>query len=122
MRAAALLFSVVVALAACSSAQPPSGPAPDPARELTAKVTIDGIYTHLQKLADIAMTGKGGRAEGTPGYDASVDYVAGTLHDKGFDVQTPEVERLEVTQPGKPTLTVAGRSFAVDQASLLVNT
>ena len=27
-----------------------------------------------------------------------------------------------MTQPGKPTLTVAGRSFAVDQASLLVNT
>ena len=68
------------------------------------------------------MTGKGGRAEGTPAYDASVDYVVGTLRDKGFDVQTPEVERLAVAQPGKPTLTVGGRGFAVDQASLLVNT
>ena len=34
------------------------------------------------------------RAEGTSGYDASVDYVAQTLRDKGFEVQTPEYERL----------------------------
>ena len=37
------------------------------------------------------LSGKGGRADGTPGYDASVDYVAGALRDKGFDVETPEV-------------------------------
>ena len=122
MRTAALIFGVVLSLAACSSGPPSESPAADPARELAAKVTIDGIYAHLQKFADMAMTGKGGRAEGTPGYDAAVDYVAGTLRDKGFDVQTPEVERLAVTQPGRPTLSVGGRSLPVDQASLLVNT
>ena len=59
------------------------------------------------------------RAEGTPGYDASVDYVVKTLRDKGFDVQTPEFERLGVARPGNPTLTVSGRGYPVDQASLL---
>jgi len=122
MRATALLFSVVLSLAGCSSAPPPPGPAADPARELAVKVTVDGIYARLEKFSDLAMTGKGGRVEGTPGYDAAVEYVAGTLRDKGFDVQTPEVERLALAHPGNPTLTVGGRGFSVDQASLLVNT
>jgi Zn-dependent M28 family amino/carboxypeptidase len=110
----------MVALAACASPAP--APSVDPARELAAKVTIDGVYVHLQKLDDIAKANRNSRAEGTPGYDASVDYVAGLLRDKGFDVTTPEFERVAVDQPGKPTLTVAGRSFAVSQASPLVNT
>ncbi|WP_319448125.1 MULTISPECIES: M28 family peptidase [unclassified Mycobacterium] len=121
MRSAALLAAVALALAGCSSAPPSSAPA-DPARELASKVTIDGVYAHLRKLADIATANKNSRAEGTPGYEASVDYVAGMLRDKGFDVQTPEFERVALQQPGNPTLTVAGRSFSVDQASLLVGT
>ncbi|MDT5077927.1 MAG: hypothetical protein QOJ80_2564 [Mycobacterium sp.] len=122
MRSAALVAAVALALAGCSSAPPSSAPAADPARELASKVTVDGVYSHLRKLADIAAANKNSRAEGTPGYQASVDYVAGMLRDKGFDVQTPEFERVALQQPGKPTLTVAGRSFPVDQASLLVGT
>jgi Zn-dependent M28 family amino/carboxypeptidase len=122
VRSAALVAAVALALAGCSSAPPSSAPAADPARELASKVTVDGVYSHLRKLADIAAANKNSRAEGTPGYQASVDYVAGMLRDKGFDVQTPEFERVALQQPGKPTLTVAGRSFPVDQASLLVGT
>ena len=44
------------------------------------------------------------------------------MRDKGFDVQTPEFERLDRNQGGRPTLTVAGRDFHVDQASLLITT
>jgi Peptidase family M28/PA domain len=44
------------------------------------------------------------------------------LKDKGFDVQTPEFDRLDRTEGGNPTLTVSGRCFHVDQASLLVTT
>jgi hypothetical protein len=51
-----------------------------------------------------------------------VDYVVGVLKDKGFDVQTPEFDRLDRTEGGNPTLTVAGRGYHVDQASLLVTT
>jgi Zn-dependent M28 family amino/carboxypeptidase len=120
VKRAALLAGALV-VAACSSPQSASGPA-DPGRELAGKVTADGMYTHLHKFADIAKANNGSRADGTPGYDASVDYVATVLRDKGFDVQTPEFDRLVVEQPGRPSLTVAGRDFPVDQASLLAMT
>lgn len=120
MRRAALLASAFLVAAACST-QPPT-PSADPGRELAGKVTADGMYTHLRKLDDIAKANNGSRADGTPGYDASVDYVATVLRDKGFDVQTPEFDRVSITAPGKPSLTVSGSSFAVDQASLLVMT
>ncbi|MDT5335197.1 MAG: hypothetical protein QOD90_702 [Mycobacterium sp.] len=123
MRACPLALAGLLVVAACSSTQePPPAPAAQSARELSGKVTADGMYAHLEKLSDIATANGNSRADGTPGYDASVDYVAGVLRDKGFDVQTPEVERLAMSAPGKPTLVASGRSFAVDQASLLVTT
>lgn len=114
---------VFLLLVGCSSASPPpAAPAADPARELSGKVTVDGIYSHLQKLADIAAANSNTRADGTPGYEATVDYVAQTLRDKGFDVQTPEFDRLETTASGRPRLVVGGSGYAVDQASSLVTT
>ncbi|MCV7421088.1 M28 family peptidase [Mycobacterium yunnanensis] len=80
------------------------------------------MYVHLQKLADAASANGNTRADGTPGFDASVDYVAQTLRDKGFDVETPEFDRLAMTSPGRPTLAVSGRSFPVVQASPLAST
>jgi Zn-dependent M28 family amino/carboxypeptidase len=121
MRAIAAVMAIALtALAACSSTD--SAPAADPPRDVAGRVTADGMYTHLRKLQEIADANRGGRAEGTPGYDASVDYVVQVLKDKGFDVQTPEFERLDRTEGGNPTLTVAGRGYHVDQASLLVTT
>ena len=121
MRAfAAVMAIAVAALASCSF--PESAPAPDLPHDVAGKVTADGMYAHLRKLQEIADANRGSRAEGTPGYDASVDYVVQVLKDKGFDVQTPEFERLDRTEGGNPTLTVAGRGYHVDQASLLVTT
>ncbi len=119
--ASALAGAAVMAMlfGGCSSAPAPSQ---DLARELSGKVGVDGMYVHLRKLQEIADANGHSRAEGTPGYDASVDYVAQTLRDKGFDVQTPEYERLGVTRPGKPELAVSGREYPVDQASLLTPT
>ncbi len=117
---AAVMAIALTALAACSSTD--SVPAADSPRDVAGRVTADGMYTHLRKLQDIADANRGSRAEGTPGYDASVDYVVQVLKDKGFDVQTPEFERLDRTEGGNPTLTVAGRGYHVDQASLLVTT
>ena len=120
MRAVAgAVVAIAALLGGCSSAPQP---VPDLARDLADKVGVDGMYTHLRKLAEIADANNGSRAEGTPGYDASVDYVAQTLRDKGFDVATPEYERLGVVSPGKPTLTASGRAYPVDQASLLAGT
>jgi Zn-dependent M28 family amino/carboxypeptidase len=122
-RLSAALLLATGLLAGCSSPRPaPPAAAPDLGRELAPKVTAERMLTHLRALQDIANANKGNRADGTPGYDASVEYVAKALHDRGFDVSTPQFDRVYPISPGKPTLTVAGRGFQVDQASLLVRT
>ncbi|MCV7282773.1 M28 family peptidase [Mycolicibacterium flavescens] len=113
------VIGVLAGLTSCSSEPPQPADLP---RHIADQVTVDGMVTHLQKFQDIADTNAGTRADGTRGYDASIDYVAQFLRDKGFDVSTPEFELLDRTEGGKPTLRVAGRDFPVDQASLLITT
>jgi Zn-dependent M28 family amino/carboxypeptidase len=123
VRGLGVVLLVIGLLAGCSSKRPTTPPAaPDLGHALAAKVTADRMFTHLRALQDIANANKGNRAEGTPGFDASVDYVAKALRDRGFDVSTPQFDRLYTVSPGKPSLTVGGRSYQVDQASLLVRT
>lgn len=69
---------------------PDAAAAAEFAKTLSDKVTIDAMMGHLEKLQDIANANNDTRFVGTPGYDASVDYVADTLREHGFDVQTPE--------------------------------
>jgi Zn-dependent M28 family amino/carboxypeptidase len=119
----ATVLLVMGLLVGCSSQRPgPPAAAPDLGRELATKVTADRVLTHLRALQDIANANGGNRADGTPGYDASVDYVAKALRNRGFEVSTPQFDRLYTTSPGKPALTVGGRSYQVDQASMLVRT
>ncbi|WP_422742507.1 M28 family metallopeptidase [Mycobacterium sp. WMMD1722] len=90
-----------------SSTQEAAPAAKDFADELAGRVSLDAMMGDLQRLQEIADANGGNRALGTPGYDASVDYVVNTLRDSGFDVQTPEFEvRLPFAE--KPELTVAG--------------
>ena len=49
-------------------------------------VNADDVFVHLDALQDIADANGGTRASGTPGYDASADYVAGLLEDAGYTV------------------------------------
>ena len=63
---------------------------------------------HLSKLQDIANANNGTRAVGTPGYEASVDYVVNTLRDNGFDVQTPEFSA-RVFHADKGSVTAGGQ-------------
>ncbi|MDH6198073.1 Zn-dependent M28 family amino/carboxypeptidase [Mycobacterium frederiksbergense] len=116
-RLAAILLGA--ALAACSAQPSPAAVQP---QELAGKVTVDAMFAHLRKFQEIADAHDGNRAVGSPGYDASVDYVAQLLRDKGFDVQTPEFERMGAMRGGSPALTVSGRDHRVDQASMLVTT
>lgn len=85
------------------------------ANTLRDKVTVDAMMAHLQKLQDIANAHNGTRAIGTPGYDASVDYVASTLREHGFDVETPEfTARVFKSEPGSVQLgdkTVTARAL-----------
>ncbi|QTJ65657.1 M20/M25/M40 family metallo-hydrolase [Rhodococcus sp. ZPP] len=89
------LFTVGVTgalvLAGCSSTSEPESPPVD-ASALAGSVTEDAVVAHLEELQTIADDNDGNRAAGTPGYEASVDYVAQVLTDNGFDVQTPEFE------------------------------
>src|ERR1700730_17262812 len=64
-------------------------PAADFGAMLQKRVNGGAMMARLKRLQEIADANDGNRALGTPGYDASVDYVASTLRDKGFDRQTP---------------------------------
>ncbi|MCB0949111.1 MAG: M28 family peptidase [Mycobacterium sp.] len=116
----AVAVLATTAVAACSSSAPQSAPELGP--ELAGRVTLDGVYSHLLELQQIADANDGNRADGSSGYQASVDYVVEQLREKGFDVQTPEFQRLSGSRGGKPVLTVAGRDHRVEQASLLLTT
>jgi Zn-dependent M28 family amino/carboxypeptidase len=84
--------------------------APDFAAALHGRVTVDAMMAHLTKLQDIANANGNTRAVGTPGYDASVDYVVGKLRDKGFEVQTLQFDaRVFHSDPG--SVTVADKKF-----------
>ena len=63
---------------------------------------------HLKKLQEIADANGGTRALGSPGYAASVDYVANTLKDKGFDVKTDEFD-VRLPFADEPAVTVGGQ-------------
>jgi aminopeptidase S len=93
---------VVLAVAACGSgsvqapASPPAAGVPSVTmsssplvQQLAGAVTDSGALDHLQALQKIADANGGNRAVGTPGYNASVDYVVGVLQGAGFQVDTP---------------------------------
>ena len=108
------LFGVVVVAMAgalvvsgCSSgseAAVPTDPVP-----FSETVTVDAVTGHLEQLEKIAGNNDGNRSAGTPGYDASVDYVANLLEDKGFDVSTPEFD-FSSFDPGTESLKAADGS------------
>ncbi len=109
-----IAVSLVLATGGCASPNTANSlkpvSAPDFAASLRGRVTTDAMMAHLTKLSDIAKANNNTRAVGTPGYDASVDYVAGKLRDKGFDVQTPQFEaRVFHADPG--SVTIADKKF-----------
>ncbi len=71
-----LLGSVVTANAAV----------PTDTSELREAVTADAIMGHLAELQKIADNNGGTRASGTPGYDASIEYIEDTLVAAGYEV------------------------------------
>ncbi|MET0899713.1 MAG: M28 family metallopeptidase [Mycobacterium sp.] len=98
----AVATAAMVALAGCGREAPAAKPVPEVsdalpdavefATGLQQRITTDAMMGHLRALQDVADAHDDNRAVDTPGYDASVDYIAGALRDKGFDVQTPEFE------------------------------
>ena len=91
------LLAVPTAGAAPSSAPTADAPSgcdePQGAvEELLECVTLEGVRRHLLAFQDIADANGGTRASGTPGYDASAEYVADEARRAGLDVTTQDVE------------------------------
>ena len=67
-------------------------------------VTPEAIRAHQQALADIAAGNGGNRVSGTPGYDASVDYVAEKLREAGYEVTVQPFHVLSFEETAPPQL------------------
>lgn len=115
-------------LAGCSSSSDSSEDAEQPAGSVSVTapapvevadgpgladaITEDALVAHLEELERIATDNDGNRAAGTPGYDASVDYVQDRLEAAGFDVETPEFEFDQFTAETQ-TLAAGGQGIPV---------
>ncbi len=60
--------------------------------ELRDAVTVDGVRSHQQAFQEIADANGGVRVSGSPGYDASADYVAGETLAAGYEVIIQEFD------------------------------
>ena len=96
--AGSLLVAVAAALAALllpgTSAAGPASCANrnnNTYQKLLQCMTLEGVREHQAALQEIADENGGTRAAGTPGYDASVDYVVDTLKAAGWTVSTDRV-------------------------------
>jgi Zn-dependent M28 family amino/carboxypeptidase len=120
-RLLAPLVALVVLVASCTGEESPerSSPAPDatpsPAPELRGlsrriqrAVTVGGIVEHLRAFQAIADANGGTRASGTPGYDASVRYVARRLREAGYDVDLQEFTFPVFEETGPSRLQITG--------------
>ena len=80
--------------------------------ELDVAVDQDRLGEHLEALMAIAEANGGVRTVGTPGYEASVDYVADRLDELGWRVETPEEPFANFRELPGSVLEVHGRTFA----------
>ena len=90
MRLPALSSLLAVALlAACNSGDTSDEPKPKP--RPSPAITRAELSDHLDALQRIADKSDGNRSAGSPGYDASADYVAARLRDAGWRVERQQV-------------------------------
>ncbi len=78
--------------------------------DLESRVTVAGVTAHLQALQDIADANGGNRAIGTPGYEASGEYVEQVLTAAGytpvrqpFQATTQSIDQFSITLLGSTT-------------------
>jgi Zn-dependent M28 family amino/carboxypeptidase len=89
LRIGALAASAAVCGSLAIAVPAQAAVAPD-TQELRDAVTVDGVMSHLDAFQAIADANGDNRAAGTPGHDASVDYVEGLLQDAGYDTWRQE--------------------------------
>jgi Peptidase family M28/PA domain len=86
-----LALSLLLALAALAGCDSGGGGDPEPKRRPSPAITSAELHDHLAAFQRIADDNGGSRAAGTPGYDASADYVAARLRDAGWRVRFTRV-------------------------------
>ena len=99
-----LACTALLALAGCSHDDHRDAPPP-----LRTAATV-----HLRALARVGASHGDTRAAGTPGYDASVDYVAGRLRAAGYRVRLQDVPFPVFRDRSRPRLEAAGRRLPVN--------
>ncbi|MGH3424558.1 MAG: M20/M25/M40 family metallo-hydrolase [Nocardioidaceae bacterium] len=60
---------------------------PNNSAKMTKSVTVQAVHDHLEAFQSIADAHDGNRASGTPGYEASAEYVEQQLHAAGYETQ-----------------------------------
>lgn len=91
----------------CQSGELPEGPAGCPA-PLAGAVDLAPLEGHLHALADVGETHAGTRVGGSPGFDASADYVAARLAAAGLAVRREPFQFDDFVLAAPPRLRRAG--------------
>src|SRR5690606_23656171 len=76
-------------------------------------VDAEGVFEHLEAFQQIADDNGGTRASGTPGYDASADYVASKLEQAGYQVTRQRFEFPYFEELADPVLEVVSPTPAL---------
>jgi len=99
-RPAALVL--LVSVVAAAGAEPAAADDIRESQGFRRAVTVDGIREHQLALQQIADANGGTRAVGTPGFDASVDYIVEKATAAGYDVSLDEFTFVEEFIEGSP--------------------
>ena len=90
----AVLALAAVALVAAVPMSASAATTSGQAKKLRTAITLQGLKAHEQALQKIATANGGTRASGTPGYEASVEYVVSQLEAAGYQPTVQEFEFL----------------------------
>jgi Zn-dependent M28 family amino/carboxypeptidase len=103
-RSRSLALAAASIIAAAIVATPAVAAVPTDTTALRDAVTVEGVRAHQAALQQIADANGGIRAGGTPGYDASADYVADLLLEAGYIVHKQEFDYQFFVVDGPPVL------------------
>lgn len=86
---------------------------PDASEQLRKKVTVKNVLRHLEALQEAADANGGNRAAGTPGYEASGQYIEQQLRRAGYQPvrQTFSYEQFELTGESLEQVSPDARSY-----------
>ncbi|GGT39726.1 M28 family metallopeptidase [Nonomuraea spiralis] len=106
MRRIIIALVTALALPVAMAVPASAGPLDDVfAKLLVKQVKGENVRKHLEALQSIANANGGTRAAGTPGYNASRDYVAGKLRKAGYKVTLQPINFVQSwTENSPPTL------------------